>query len=429
MGLVTFTIIEIIVLSLAAAYLYGKWIYRYWSTRNIPCLKPTFLVGNMENPLARTRSPGEHFANYYTYYKGKGYKFVGFYTFISPVLVWLDLDHIRNVLSKDFNHFTDRGLLTHHTTDPLSGHLFNLEGQGWRRMRIKLTPTFTSGKMKMMFQTLVDCGDNLLQKIEIFADDTTPIDIKEMLGCYTTDIIGSCAFGIDCNSFNEEASLFRFYGRKIFDMRPTRLLSIIATIILPKTASALGVTATEKAVIQFFMKAVKDAITFREKNGVVRKDFLQLLINLKNTPQSGEQPLTIEEIAAQCFVFFVAGFETSSTTMAFALYELALHEHIQSKVRKEIKEVLKEHDGNITYEAIQEMSYLHQIISGEFLLQNYDRVIQTASHRDPQEVSSSAGASQEMLNGLQDSKYRVCFGKGHSHDNTHIRTTLRSRIF
>ena len=75
--------------------------------------------------------------------------------------------------------------------------------------------------------------------------------------------------------------------------------------------------------------------------------------------------LTMDVIAAQAFVFYLAGFQTSSATMTFCLYELAMNPDIQERVRNEIDNVLDRHDGNITYEAISEMEYLDKVVSGE----------------------------------------------------------------
>jgi cytochrome P450 len=68
---------------------------------------------------------------------------------------------------------------------------------------------------------------------------------------------------------------------------------------------------------------------------------------------------------AQAFTFLVAGYETSGTALSYALYELALHPEIQQSLRAEILEVMSKHDGKVTYEGIQDMSYLDRVVSGE----------------------------------------------------------------
>jgi cytochrome P450 family 6 len=70
-------------------------------------------------------------------------------------------------------------------------------------------------------------------------------------------------------------------------------------------------------------------------------------------------------LAAQAFVFFLAGFETSSTTMTFCLYELSVNSDIQERLRVEIDTVLEKHGGKVTYEAIQEMIYLDKVVLGK----------------------------------------------------------------
>lgn len=103
----------------------------------------------------------------------------------------------------------------------------------------------------------------------------------------------------------------------------------------------------------------------REKNNFTRNDFMDLLIQLKNEKNDEKSGnLTLNEIAAQASIFFLAGFETSSTTLTFCLYELAINPDIQSKTRQEIQRVLRQHDGKLTYEAIMNMRYVEQVLQG-----------------------------------------------------------------
>lgn len=150
--------------------------------------------------------------------------------------------------------------------------------------------------------------------------------------------------------------------------------------VLPKIiVSTLRIKQLSQELEDFFIKIVKDTTEYRESMNVHRNDFIQLLLEIKNKgyPTEGsvnnatadrdviENPLTINEMAAQCFVFFLAGFETSATTMAFALLELALNNEIQEKLREEINEVTEKQNGKITYEAVAEMSYLDQVVYGK----------------------------------------------------------------
>lgn len=74
--------------------------------------------------------------------------------------------------------------------------------------------------------------------------------------------------------------------------------------------------------------------------------------------------LTDSIIASQAFVFFVAGFETSSSTISHALYELAQNQEIQDKLREEIKEIY-EKNGELTYDVIKNMKYLDKVLKGK----------------------------------------------------------------
>ncbi|KAF2889677.1 hypothetical protein ILUMI_16496, partial [Ignelater luminosus] len=69
-----------------------------------------------------------------------------------------------------------------------------------------------------------------------------------------------------------------------------------------------------------------------------------------------------DRIIAQAGQFFLAGFETVSSTMAFTLYELCINKDIQNKVRLELMRVLTNH-GKFTSEAVQDMKYLEMVVN------------------------------------------------------------------
>jgi len=72
-----------------------------------------------------------------------------------------------------------------------------------------------------------------------------------------------------------------------------------------------------------------------------------------------------EDFVGQIFQFIVAAFETAGSTMSYVLYELALHPEIQNRLRAEIMQVLNKHNGQLTYDGIQNLAYLDMVVSGE----------------------------------------------------------------
>lgn len=337
--------------------------YKFWKNRGIPQIKPSFPFGNVQ----RHRHFVYAFYDAYQKYKGKS-KYVGLYSMLTPVLQVLDEDVIKQMLIKDFSSFSSRGFYYNEIDDPLSAHLLALDSEEWRVLRGQLTPTFSSGKMKLMCPIVTQIG----QRLKGVMDDTIEngqlgIDMKDMIARFTTDVIGTCAFGLECDTLNNPDAIFREMGLECTQFRHSQFVFILLTAF-PNLGRKLHAKITKENVEKFFLKIVHETVEYRLKNKIVRNDFMDLLINLLNNEKSNsiqdsqKDGLSMNQITAQCFLFFVAGFDTSSTNLTYAIFELAQNQTIQDKLRQHIRDILKKHNGELTYEALNEMTYLHQCI-------------------------------------------------------------------
>lgn len=317
--------------AIGLVYYFIRQRYSYWKRLNVPYVEPTFPFGNLKE-LGKTMSSSKLFEKYYRELKNSSLPFGGLYFFIKPTVLATNLDFVKNVLIKDFNHFVSRGVYYNEDVDPLSGHLFALDGEKWKRIRSKLSPTFSSGKMKFMFPMIVTVADELKNTIESLTNGTNgDFEIKEILARFTTDIIGTCAFGIECNSLKNDNSEFRKYGRKIFESPRNSFVKLLFMASFRSIARKLKMKVVSDDTSEFFIGSLQETIKYRDENNVKRNDFLNMMMDLMKhdtiddsdgESNTGTGILSFNEVAAQCFVFFLAGFETSSTTMMFCLFEM-----------------------------------------------------------------------------------------------------------
>lgn len=312
-------------------------------------------------------------------YKSTSEPYVGIYGIFRPILFVRDPELIQSILIKDFPYFTDRGIYYNEDYDPLSAHLFVLPGQKWRNLRGKLSPAFTSGKLKAMFSTLLECGSTLQDYLTKLVENGDLLDTREVSASHATNVIASVAFGNAVDTLNDPNNEYRVCGRKIFEPTTNNIIRQFFSFIAPKLMSTFRLKLIDESVEKFIKTVVKQNLEYREENNVSRKDFFQLLIQLRNNgtvqlddqwqtvieADENQKTLTLNEMAAHTYLFFLAGFETSSTTLSFCLYELAKNQSIQRRVHNEIDRVLKKYSGQLTYESISEMTYLGDCIDGE----------------------------------------------------------------
>ncbi|KAK1122055.1 hypothetical protein K0M31_009900 [Melipona bicolor] len=185
--------------------------YNYWKNRGIPGPKPGLFLGNFWGVITGKYATATVVKNWYHEFKHE--PVFGIYEGRAPLLVINDLELVLRRSHQGL--FLIYGPRTSNR-EPLSQHLFLLESERWRPLRSKLSPTFTSGKLKEMFPLIVECAGHLEKFLDRVANNGEPVECREMAAKFTTDVIGNCAFGISMNALEDEDCEFRRMGRKIF---------------------------------------------------------------------------------------------------------------------------------------------------------------------------------------------------------------------
>ncbi|XP_017066146.1 probable cytochrome P450 6a13 [Drosophila eugracilis] len=336
-------------------YVKLRWHYGYWRRRGVAGEKPVMFRGNMSG-FGKDLHWTDINKRIYDKFRGEE-RYCGYFTFVTKALFVMDLELIRKIMISDFGSFADRGLFHNVRDDPLTGNLLFLDGPEWRWLRQNLTQVFSSGKMKYMFPNMVDVGEKLTEACQLQVGE---IEAKDLCARFTTDVIGSCAFGLECNSLQDPESEFRQMGRSVTSKPLHSVLVQAFMFTQPDLARMLRFKLFRPEISEFFLNTVRQTLDYRRKENINRNDLIQILMELGE--KENKDALSFEQIAAQALVFFLAGFDTSSTTMSFCLYELALNPDIQERLRVEVVDVLGRHNQRLTYESIQEMPYLDQVV-------------------------------------------------------------------
>ncbi|KAH8271609.1 hypothetical protein KR018_011048 [Drosophila ironensis] len=366
-------LIEVLVLVVAALVAVYAWLQRchsYWQRKGIPFIPPTPIIGSTKAAFKMETSLGLNLSDIYNDPRVKDEAVVGIYALNKPGLIIRDLELVKSVLIKDFNRFHNRYAQCDPHRDPLGYYnLFFVRDADWKSSRAKLSPVFTSGKVKQLYTLMQEIGRDLEiameRKIKQHPDKYVT-EIKEICAQFTTDSIASIAFGVRANSLENPNSEFRHQGRKMFEFSVSRAKDFFVVFFLPKLTSLFRVKIFPTEFSQFLRRTIGHVMEERERSGLVRNDLIDILLSLRKEaaaeptkPHFARNP---DFLMAQGGVFFNAGFETSSSTMSFALYLLAHHPEIQQRLRQELNEALVEGGGFLSYEKIQALEYLSMVV-------------------------------------------------------------------
>ncbi|XP_013146830.1 PREDICTED: cytochrome P450 9e2-like [Papilio polytes] len=374
---------------LSICWLYLRELYSKFNKRGVNNLQPTPVLGNMGSVAFRKHHFVEVTTKLYNAYPDD--RFLGWYEFANPMIMLKDIELIKTIGVKDFENFLDHRPVVDGKIDPFFGRsLISLKGEEWKDMRSTLSPAFTSSKMRLMVPFMVEVGDimikSLKERIQSSEGGYIDVECKDLTNRYANDVIASCAFGLKVDSHTDRDNIFYKMGNIAATFRFVQLLKIIVTASWPMISKLLRISVFDQNVKDFFHGLIIRTMQERETKNIIRPDMINLLMEVKKGQLTNDGSVdddagfaTVEEssvgkknvtrawsesdLIAQAVLFFIAGFETISSVMTFALYELAVNPDMQERLLQEIRENEQKNGGKFDYTSIQNMKYLDMIVS------------------------------------------------------------------
>uniref|UniRef100_A0A8D8X3M3 Cytochrome P450 6A1 n=1 Tax=Cacopsylla melanoneura TaxID=428564 RepID=A0A8D8X3M3_9HEMI len=361
----------VLLLLLIRVYFWTVDSYKFFKNLGLPYEEPKFLIGNLRNYPLISKNKHQFYFVEEIYKKHADKTYVGFFKFRKPMLMIRDPIICQQVFTTYFEHFCNRpGPPVDPKKDPLSNHLINMQGKQWKSVRTKLSPAFTPSKLKDMFQDMHECCLELINLIDSKISIDNEIEVIHLMAQFSLRASGKCILGLDSDVLNNPVSQFNTICKTLFTPTTTAKAKQIFQFLFPQYYSKyLEIKNISYETFTFLHSIMREAF---ESRGITtnkkRNDFLKLVADIHRTElsfdtndptsEANKDYITESIIMSNTFLFLTTGYESTATTTASVLYELALNEDVQEKVRQEVRD----HIGQWSYSSIASLKYLDQVI-------------------------------------------------------------------
>lgn len=265
-----------------------------------------------------------------------------------------DPKEVRKIMIDNVKEFPKSDML-HELLKPLLGvSIFTTNGEVWKKQRELLRPSFEMTRISKVFDLMSSAAADMMDRFRKYPDGSI-VEVDEHMTFVTADVIFRTIMSSKLDEIKGKEILHAF----VTFQEETARTAIRKFFCVPQWLSnILGENKRMKAgaVIR---KSLSDIIQPRY-DGYKNDNYSDILSSLLHTvdASSGER-FSFEEILDQVSMLFLAGHETTASSLTWTLYCLSLDQDAQQKAYNEIISINK--DGKFSISDIKEMKYLTNV--------------------------------------------------------------------
>ncbi|KAG1780536.1 cytochrome P450 [Suillus placidus] len=225
------------------------------------------------------------------------------------------------------------------------------QGEAHRRQRKALTPAFSNAAIRKLTSVFYDSAYKVKgawdTAIESSKDGDAVIEVQNWMNHISLDTVGIAGFSHDFGSLDGKRAsvteVFDTFGNNQQASAVNQVLILFASAVFPtiitkiptkraKLFNKLSVTMGEISNDLLIRSRREKDLNVSERDE--EKSIIGLLI--KSEAQDAELHMSEEEVVAQMKVLLLAGYETTSISLTWALIELSRHPDVQTRLREEL---------------------------------------------------------------------------------------------
>ncbi|XP_046646974.1 cytochrome P450 3A24-like [Daphnia pulicaria] len=352
-----------IIPALCILYWYGTSTFDYFKSQGINGPKPLPYFGNMWGVWKK------NIPKYDKELAAKYGRTFGYFDGTLPNLYTTDINLIKSIFVKDFDHFVNR------RTFSVKRKVFRkmltiIQDKEWKDVRSSVTPVFTTGKIKLMSKMITECANRLVIKFQKIAETEGKLNAKMQFSAFTMDVIARCAFGMAIDNLGEKDDPFMTKAKVLFSPPANKSPLILLPFMLPNVLGFVGESIFFPKEFDFFINILEGLIKQRSNSTEKYHDFVEVateaILEHTKTVDGKQVPIWTREevdeiVTSQSMLFMLAGFDTTATTLTNSAFLLARNPEVQERL---YDEVVRKHEqfSEVNHEMILDFPYVDHVI-------------------------------------------------------------------